>query len=187
MRLRYTTFFGTYDKYNVSAEEKLRIGTIESTEARKQLLLRQLEYHCASSLPRSRSGQFQVAQNDLAKSRWRRVPCGTLTHNTYTQLSSEMGLPGLGDLSRDALLRLQDPEFHHPHQDQEPDLERPACSGAVAAHCIYPVSSRSPSSTPLATTLTFPFLPASPLLSDSWHRSSAPSIAWPKRRRVSKR
>ena len=58
MLLRYTTFFGTYDKYNISSEEKFRMGTIESTEARKRLFYRQLEDHCASSLPRSRSGQL---------------------------------------------------------------------------------------------------------------------------------
>ena len=46
-----------------------------------------------------------------------------VTHNTYTQLSSEMGLPGLGDLCCDAVLRLQDAECHHPNQNQGSDLD----------------------------------------------------------------
>jgi O-antigen ligase len=94
MLLRYTTFFGTYDKFNISAEEKLRIGTIESTEARKQLFYDSLNITAHHPFLGVGPGNFEVAQNELAQARGDRS-MWHLTHNTYTQLSSEMGLPGL--------------------------------------------------------------------------------------------
>jgi O-antigen ligase len=92
--LRYTTFFGTYDPYNISAEEKLRMGTIGSTEARKQLLIDSLVITATHPFLGVGPGNFQVAQNEMAVARGERS-LWHLTHNTYTQLSSEMGLPGL--------------------------------------------------------------------------------------------
>ena len=91
---RYTTFFGTYSTYDTSREEKLRISTIGSTEGRKQLLIDSLVVTMQHPLMGVGPGNFQIAQADLAASRgeggmWH------VTHNTYTQLSSEMGLPGL--------------------------------------------------------------------------------------------
>ena len=94
MLLRYTTYFGTYDVYNISAEEKLRIGTIESTESRKQLFLDSLNITAHHPFLGVGPGNFQVAQNELAVARGERS-LWHLTHNTYTELSSEMGLPGL--------------------------------------------------------------------------------------------
>jgi O-antigen ligase len=92
--LRYTTYFGTYNTYNLSAEEKLRIGTIESTESRKQLLIDSLLITAKHPFLGVGPGNFQVAQNELAEARGDRS-LWHVTHNTYTQLSSEMGLPGL--------------------------------------------------------------------------------------------
>lgn len=96
MRLRYTTFFGTYDKYSVSAEEKIRMGTIESTEARKQLLIDSLVMTARHPFLGVGPGNYQVVQNDMAIARGELKGMWHVTHNTYTQLSSEMGLPGLG-------------------------------------------------------------------------------------------
>ncbi len=95
MRMRYTTFFGEYNTYNVSAEEKLRIGTIESTEARKQLFFDSLNITAHHPFLGVGPGNFEVAQNELAMARGDSRALWHLTHNTYTQLSSEMGLPGL--------------------------------------------------------------------------------------------
>jgi O-antigen ligase len=95
IRLRYTTYFGSYDPYNVSAEEKLRIGTIGSTESRKQLLLDSLNVTAHHPLLGVGPGNFQVAQNDIATERGDVKGMWHVTHNTYTELSSEMGIPGL--------------------------------------------------------------------------------------------
>ena len=94
MRLRYTTFFGEQDVYDVSAEGKLRLGTIGSTEARKQLLYDSLNITAHHPFLGVGPGNFPTAQNDLAQARGDRS-MWHLTHNTYTQLSSEMGIPGL--------------------------------------------------------------------------------------------
>jgi len=95
IRMRYTTFFGSYDTYNTSQSEKLRIGTIESTEGRKQLLIDSLIITAKHPLLGVGPGNFQVAQNEMALERGDRS-LWHVTHNTYTQLSSEMGLPGIG-------------------------------------------------------------------------------------------
>jgi O-antigen ligase len=94
MRLRYTTYFGSYDTYNLSMEEKIRIGTIESTNARKQLLIDSLNITAHHPFLGVGPGNFEVVQDELAQARGDRS-LWHVTHNTYTQLSSEMGLPGL--------------------------------------------------------------------------------------------
>ena len=92
--VRYSTFFGNYDPYNLSSIEKLRMGTIESTEARKQLLIDSLTITAKHPFLGVGPGNFEVAQNEMAQARGDRS-LWHVTHNTYTQLSSEMGLPGL--------------------------------------------------------------------------------------------
>ena len=93
--IRYTTFFGSYDVYNLSPTERLRMGTIESTEARKQLLIDSLIVTARHPFLGVGPGNFDVAQNELAMARGASKGLWHVTHNTYTQLSSEMGLPGL--------------------------------------------------------------------------------------------
>jgi O-antigen ligase len=71
------------------------MGTIESTEARKQLLIDSLIITAKHPFLGVGPGNFQVAQDAMAQARGDRS-LWHVTHNTYTQLSSEMGLPGLG-------------------------------------------------------------------------------------------
>jgi O-antigen ligase len=94
MRLRYTTYFGTYNTYNQSIEEKIRMGTIESTESRKQLLIDSLNVTVHHPFLGVGPGNFEVVQNEIAQARGDRS-LWHVTHNTYTQISSEMGIPGL--------------------------------------------------------------------------------------------
>jgi O-antigen ligase len=95
MRQRYTTYFGTYSRYDISAEGRLRMSTIESSEARKQLLVDSLVITARHPFLGVGPGNFDVAQNELAIDRGAMKGLWHVTHNTYTQLSSEMGLPGL--------------------------------------------------------------------------------------------
>jgi len=94
--VRYTTFFGNYDPYNLSVLEKQRMGTIESTVARKQLLIDSLVLTAKHPLLGVGPGNFEVAQAEMAAERGDVKGLWHVTHNTYTQLSSEMGLPGIG-------------------------------------------------------------------------------------------
>jgi O-antigen ligase len=91
---RYTTYFGDYDPYDVSKAEKVRIGTIGSTEGRKQLLKDSIYITATHPFLGVGPGNFQVVQNEIAKARGDRS-LWHVPHNTYTQLSSEMGVPGL--------------------------------------------------------------------------------------------
>jgi O-antigen ligase len=93
--VRYTTYFGNYDPYNLSTMEKMRMGTIESTEARKQLLIDSLVMSARHPFLGVGPGNFDVVQNEMAIARGAIKGMWHVTHNTYTQLSSEMGLPGL--------------------------------------------------------------------------------------------
>ena len=96
MLIRYTTFFGTYNMNTVWTDpaEKRKMATIASSEARQQLLIDSIIVTMKHPLLGVGPGNFMVAQNDLAAARGERgiwhVP-----HNTYTQISSEMGVPGL--------------------------------------------------------------------------------------------
>jgi O-antigen ligase len=95
--VRYTTFFGSYDYYRSFSDptEKLRKGTIESTEARKQLLIDSIFVTLKHPLLGVGPGNFMVEQDVMAHARGDEKGAWKVTHNTYTQLSSEMGLPGL--------------------------------------------------------------------------------------------
>jgi O-antigen ligase len=92
--LRYTTLFGTYNTYDYSQTERQRVATIGSTEARKQLLIDSLIITMRHPLMGVGPGNFMVAQNELAEVRGERAQWA-VTHNAYTQISSEMGVPGL--------------------------------------------------------------------------------------------
>lgn len=93
--LRYATFFGDYNTYDRSSAEQVRVSTIESTEARTRLLKDSLIITAKHPILGVGPGNFMVAQNEMALARGERAEW-RITHNTYTQLSSEMGLPGLG-------------------------------------------------------------------------------------------
>jgi O-antigen ligase len=97
LRMRYTTFFGSYDYYKsfTDPSEHLRAEAIESSEARKTLLIDSLIITMRHPLLGVGPGNFTVEQNELAKSRGEAKGSWHVTHNTYTELSSEMGVPGL--------------------------------------------------------------------------------------------
>jgi O-antigen ligase len=86
---RYRTIFHVDETY-ISEGQR---GALESTNQRRDLLKDSLRLTFQHPVFGVGPGQFQVAAADDAKSRnepakWRE------THNTYTQVSSEMGIPG---------------------------------------------------------------------------------------------
>ena len=95
--LRYTTYFGSYDYYRSFSDptEHLRAGTIQSSEARKQLLIDSLIVTMRHPLLGVGPGNFMVEQDKISQARGDEKGSWHVTHNTYTQLSSEMGVPGL--------------------------------------------------------------------------------------------
>jgi O-antigen ligase len=92
LRDRYTTFFRPKNDQSVTRTE---IDAIGSAEARLKLLEDSLLITAMHPFFGVGPGNFMVEQDNLAKARGERKGLWHVTHNTYTQLSSEMGIPGL--------------------------------------------------------------------------------------------
>jgi len=97
---RYTTLFGTGinadTAQTLSTEERnLLVAAAASAEQRLQILKDSISMTMAHPLFGVGPNNFPVAQNDLAIARGQERGGWVVTHNTYTQISSEMGIPGL--------------------------------------------------------------------------------------------
>jgi O-antigen ligase len=91
---RLKSVFGADDQPASELELRSQEAADASTESRKTVLRRSLEITAQHPLLGVGIGMFVVAENDLAATEgqpgtWRG------THNTYTQVSSETGIPGL--------------------------------------------------------------------------------------------
>jgi O-antigen ligase len=97
LRMRYTTYFGdyNYEKSFKDPTEHLRAEAVESARARKQLLIDSLVITMHHPLMGVGPGNFEIAQDTLARARGDAKGSWHVTHNTYTQISSEMGVTGL--------------------------------------------------------------------------------------------
>ena len=98
MRSRYTTLFGsdsTPQNFYMSAEERLQATAVGSAEARWVLLKDAVQLTLTYPLFGVGPGNFQVADNELSVERGEPYGGWHVTHNTYAQISSEMGIPGL--------------------------------------------------------------------------------------------
>jgi O-antigen ligase len=91
IRMRYTTWFGEVSYYGPATMEKRTIG---STLARQAMLKDSIRVTLMHPLLGVGPGNFPVAQDKLAKARGERSSW-KVTHNSYTEVSSEMGIPGL--------------------------------------------------------------------------------------------
>jgi O-antigen ligase len=93
---RYKTLFSE-DKPQVEnvGEDTLLDSAVSSTESRQQLLRQSLILTATHPIFGVGVGQFPVAENTLAISQGKRRGSWLGTHNAYTQVASETGLPGL--------------------------------------------------------------------------------------------
>lgn len=89
---RYSTILNSDNSGNALTEEEL--SAIASAEARKHHLDQSIELTFSNPLFGVGPGMFQVASADLSKMYNERA-LWKETHNSYTQISSETGLPGL--------------------------------------------------------------------------------------------
>jgi O-antigen ligase len=90
---RYMTMFNSKPVEMVDINEYQ--GAIGSTEARKRLLVNSLRLTLENPLFGVGPGQFAVEEAEIQKSLGLRGSW-QVTHNTYTQVSSEAGLPAVG-------------------------------------------------------------------------------------------
>lgn len=86
---RFMTIFTT------TADTKEDKAAIESTEFRKELLIRSLQLTAEHPLLGVGPGMFMEADDIEAKSQGKTRGYWHYSHNSYTELSSETGLPGL--------------------------------------------------------------------------------------------
>ncbi|MGH9631448.1 MAG: O-antigen ligase family protein [Bryobacteraceae bacterium] len=93
--MRYTTFFST-DEEALQSEnyEQLSGADVSSAKARRYLLQRSIELTVRNPIFGVGPGMFAIAEADDAEAKGYRGAWHE-THNTYTQVSSEAGLPGL--------------------------------------------------------------------------------------------
>jgi hypothetical protein len=91
---RFTTLFGVSAPDTLNEDENVMLGSaVGSTQSRIYLFWRSIEFTVRNPLFGVGPGQFQVAEADDAKARGVRGIWHE-THNTYTQISSETGIPG---------------------------------------------------------------------------------------------
>jgi O-antigen ligase len=93
---RYRTIFSE-DKPEVeeAGEEGLLRSAVDSTESREHLFRQSLILTATHPIFGVGVGQFSVAENALAISQGRKKGTWLGTHNSYMQVASETGLPGL--------------------------------------------------------------------------------------------
>jgi O-antigen ligase len=96
---RFTTIFGDETDITQLAGsgriDERTLSTIESSQNRRMLLMDSIAITFQHPIFGVGPGNFPEAQNDLAKARGEVMGNWHVTHNTYTQVSSESGLPGL--------------------------------------------------------------------------------------------
>ncbi len=91
---RFFTFFAASEPVSLEEAQMVR-DAIGSSEGRWQLLKDSLWLTATHPLFGVGPGQFPVAQDELAKERDGLKGQWLVTHNSYTQVSSEAGIPGL--------------------------------------------------------------------------------------------
>lgn len=89
---RFFTVFSDSEAASASVD---RTAAIESAQARRMLLLDSITLSFTHPIFGVGPGNFAVAQDTLARARGEEIGNWHLTHNTYTQFSSESGFPGL--------------------------------------------------------------------------------------------
>jgi len=75
--------------------DNLTKSSLDSTESRRRLLMDSITITCQHPVFGVGPGNFMAAQNSLAIGRGELTSDWHVSHNTYTQVSSESGLPGL--------------------------------------------------------------------------------------------
>jgi O-antigen ligase len=100
VRTRYTTFFASGEDSRIgdiylAGEDRARASAAASAENRWKLLRDGIYLTLKHPVFGVGPGDFMVAQNDLALARGEFRGAWRVTHNTYIQISSEMGIPGL--------------------------------------------------------------------------------------------
>jgi hypothetical protein len=96
LRSRFTTFFKDDTVHSDQESAQMIRSSIESAYSRKMLLMDSITLTFKNPIFGVGPGMFPVAQDDLARERGEKMGNWHVTHNTYTEVSSESGFIGLG-------------------------------------------------------------------------------------------
>lgn len=94
LQRRFATFFSQVDADSAD-EEMLQQQAVGSSHSRLELLRQSVILTLKNPVFGVGMGMFAVAENDLAKQSGRTKGQWLVTHNTYTQVSSENGIPAI--------------------------------------------------------------------------------------------
>lgn len=86
--IRYSLIFSS----NAEPTTKLESAAIGSSESRRELLIQSIKMSLSNPVLGVGPGQFQTAENETSRREGRRGSW-LQTHNAYTQVSSEIGIP----------------------------------------------------------------------------------------------
>jgi O-Antigen ligase len=102
LKARYQTFFRQDDSDteaasgNQSATDSAMLGSaVASTNSRKDMLIRSLVITLHHPILGVGPGNFPVEENEMSRAEGKRRGSWLGTHNTFTQVSSECGIPAL--------------------------------------------------------------------------------------------
>jgi O-Antigen ligase len=98
LRTRYQTFFSLDEPEAMSpdgpaADSPMLESAVASTYTRRAMLIRSLVVTLKHPLLGVGPGNFMVAENEMAQAEGRRQGAWVGTHNSFTQVSSECGIP----------------------------------------------------------------------------------------------
>ena len=98
LRTRYMTFFSLDEPEAANRDERaadsaMLESAVASTNTRKAMLIRSLIVTWKHPLLGVGPGNFEVAENEMAREKGKRKGAWVGTHNSFTQVSSECGIP----------------------------------------------------------------------------------------------
>lgn len=94
IKARFTTFFAVHDQQLSTYAENRLDSDVSSTEARKAILIQSLQITAAHPLLGVGPGVFPTVARHERVAQGKYGGGNLVTHNTYTEYSSETGIPG---------------------------------------------------------------------------------------------
>ena len=134
LRARYQTFFRQDDADaeasggSPSASESDMLGSaVASTNSRRDMLVRSLVITFHHPILGVGPGNFPVEENAMSIAEGKRRGAWLGTHNTFTQVSSECGVPALFFYAGIAVLALRKTDVLYRRTESHPELEEIGC------------------------------------------------------------
>jgi O-antigen ligase len=141
---RYTTLTEEQEiaGFVVDDDDGLGASAVSSTQARRELLRKSIKFTIQHPIFGVGPGMFVVAEDADAHAQGRRKGMWQGTHNSYTQVSSEIGIPGLLGYLAVILLSLKKTSSLYGRTRGDPRLQKIANCALALNYCmvVYAIS-----------------------------------------------